>query len=74
MNKERQSTFKFSDFFKLINQIHPKYWQLIVGILLGFISTGASLFVPQLAQRLINNFRHVSPSLIILTAISFLGG
>lgn len=30
MNKDKQSTFKFSDFFKLINQIHPKYWQLIV--------------------------------------------
>lgn len=74
MNKERQSTFKFSDFFKLINQIHPKYWQLIVGILLGFISTGVSLFVPQLAQRLINNFRHISTSLIILTAIIFIGG
>lgn len=74
MNKDKQSTFKFSDFFKLINQIHPKYWQLIVGILLGFISTGASLFVPQLAQRLINNFRHVSTSLIILTVIIFIGG
>ncbi|GAA0039287.1 hypothetical protein [Lactobacillus amylovorus] len=46
----KQNNFSFKDFFSLINQIHPKYWQLVVGIILGFISTGASLFVPQLAQ------------------------
>ena len=46
----KQNNFSFKDFFGLINQIHPKYWQLVVGIILGFISTGAILFVPQLAQ------------------------
>lgn len=70
----KQNNFSFKDFFSLINQIHPKYWQLIVGIILGFISTGASLFVPQLAQRLINNFKHISTNLVIITAIIFIGG
>lgn len=38
----KQNNFSFKDFFSLINQIHPKYWQLVVGIILGFISTGAA--------------------------------
>jgi ATP-binding cassette subfamily B protein AbcA/BmrA len=45
-----------------------------VGILLGFISTGANLFVPQLAQKLINNFKSVSPTLAILTVVIFIAG
>ena len=45
-----------------------------MGIILGFISTGASLFVPQLAQRLINNFKHISTNLVAITAIIFIGG
>lgn len=70
----KQNNFSFKDFFSLINQIHPKYWQLVVGIILGFISTGASLFVPQLAQWLINNFKHISTNLVAITAIIFIGG
>lgn len=70
----KQNNFSLKDFFSLINQIYPKYWQLIVGIILGFISTGASLFVPQLAQRLINNFKHISTNLMAITAIIFIGG
>ena len=70
----KQNNFSFKDFFSLINQIHPKYWQLIVGVILGFISTGASLFVPQLAQRLINNFKHISTNLVVITGIIFIGG
>lgn len=50
----KQNNFSFKDCFGLINQIHPKYWQLVVVIILGFISTGASLFVPQLAQIILN--------------------
>jgi len=45
-----------------------------VGILLGFISTGANLFVPQLAQKLINNFKSISPTLAILTVVIFIAG
>ena len=70
----KQNNFSLKDFFSLINQIYPKYWQLVVGIILGFISTGASLFVPQLAQRLINNFKHISTNLMAITAIIFIGG
>lgn len=42
-------SFSFQDFFKLINQVHPKYWQLVVGTLAGLIATGANLIVPQFA-------------------------
>lgn len=45
-----------------------------MGILLGFISTGANLFVPQLAQKLINNFKSISPTLAILTVVVFIAG
>lgn len=45
-----------------------------MGILLGFISAGANLFVPQLAQKLINNFKSISPTLAILTVVIFIAG
>ncbi len=67
-------SFSFQDFFKLINQVHPKYWQLIVGILAGLIATGANLIVPQFAQRIINNFKHLNINLVIITGIVFFGG
>ncbi|AWD61386.1 ABC transporter permease [Limosilactobacillus reuteri] len=71
MNKNK---FSFQSFFSLINQLHPQYIKLFVGILLGFISTGANLFVPQLAQKLINNFKSISPTLAILTVVIFIAG
>lgn len=67
-------SFSFQDFFKLINRVHPKYWQLIVGILAGLIATGANLIVPQFAQRIINNFKHLNINLVIITGIVFFGG
>lgn len=69
-----KSRFNFHQFFRLINRLKPQYSRLIAGILLGFVSTGANLFVPQLAQRLINDFRQISPTLVIVTAIIFVGG
>ena len=69
-----RNNFSFSDFFKLINQVHPKYWQLIVGILAGLIGTGANLIVPQFAQRLINGFKHLNINLVVLTGVVFVGG
>ena len=45
-----------------------------MGILLGFISTGANLFVPQLAQKLINNFKSIGLTLAILTVVIFIAG
>lgn len=66
--------FNFREFFGLINHLHPKYGRLVVGVLLGFISTAANLFVPQLAQRLINNFRSIGPTLAILTVVIFIAG
>ncbi|MBP2057533.1 ABC-type multidrug transport system fused ATPase/permease subunit [Lactobacillus colini] len=66
--------FSFVDFFKLINQTHPHYWQLIVGILLGLISTVANLLVPQLAQKIINSFKNLNPTIITITITVFIGG
>ncbi|MBB1095944.1 ABC transporter ATP-binding protein/permease [Limosilactobacillus agrestis] len=69
-----RNKFSFRSFFSLINQLHPHYIKLFTGILLGFISTGANLFVPQLAQKLINNFKSISPTLAILTVVIFIAG
>lgn len=69
-----QNKFSFKDFFKLINRVQPKYWQLIIGVAAGLIGTIANLIVPQLAQRLINNFKDLSPNIIILTIVVFVGG
>ncbi|MBM6811965.1 ABC transporter ATP-binding protein [Limosilactobacillus reuteri] len=69
-----RNKFSFRSFFSLINQLHPQYIKLFVGILLGFISTGANLFVPQLAQKLINNFKSISLTLAILTVVIFIAG
>lgn len=74
MNNTKNEKFQFSDFFQLINQAHPRYWQLILGVVLGLISTMANLFVPQLAQRLINSFKNLNPTLITITIIVFVGG
>ena len=72
--ESKRKQFKFTSFFGLVNQIHPHYWQLVVGVLLGLISMTANLIVPQLAQKLINNFKHVSSGLIALTVAMFVGG
>ena len=48
--------FKVKDFAKLITTLKPKYWQLAIGVVLGLAATGAQLFVPQLAQSLIDGF------------------
>ena len=69
-----QNGFSFSDFFKLINRVKPRYWQLIVGIITGLIATGANLIVPQFAQRIINNFKNLNMNLVIITAVIFFGG
>lgn len=68
-----KNSFSFKDFFELINRVHPKYWQLVVGILAGLVATTANLVVPQLAQKLINSFKHLNANLVILTAVILFG-
>lgn len=72
--KTDRQKFSLKDFFGLINKLHPHYSRLVIGILLGLVGTGANLFVPQLAQRLINNFKSLNPQLIILALFVFIGG
>lgn len=71
--KRGKNKFKFSSFFKFINQLHPHYSKLVIGILFGFIATATNLVVPQMAQKLINGFKNLSPSLIMITIAVFLG-
>lgn len=70
----RRKKINLRKFFGLINRLHPQYLKLLVGIILGFISTGANLFVPQLAQKLINNFRNINLTLVTLTVFIFIAG
>lgn len=74
MDRRTKTKFSIKDFFSLVNKLHPHYSRLIIGVLLGLLGTGANLFVPQLAQRLINNFKSLKPQLIILAVIVFVGG
>lgn len=58
--------FSFKDFLNLIKQTKPKYWQLIVGLLLGLVATGVQLAVPSYAKDLINSFSHgMNPYLMV---------
>ena len=72
MNKK--ATFKFKDFFKLINTIKPKYWQLVLGTFLGSLGTLSGLIVPKMTGKLINTFRHISPTLVIGMIVLVIGG
>lgn len=71
MNKK--ATFKFKDFFKLINTIKPKYWQLVLGTFLGSLGTLSGLIVPKMTGKLINTFRHISPTLVIGMIVLVIG-
>lgn len=67
--------FNFQSFFQLINQVHPKYWQFIVGIIVGLIATGINLWVPKMAQKLINTYNgHLDKHLVMATIVLFIAG
>ena len=58
--------FSFKDFLNLIKQTKPKYWQLVVGLLLGLVATGVQLAVPSYAKDLINSFSYgMNPYLMV---------
>ena len=51
---------------KLISTIHPHYWQLGLGLLLGLVATAGQLIVPTIAKSLINALGHaVNMNLVI---------
>lgn len=58
MQKHQATKFNFKSFIQLINQIHPRYWQLICGFLLGVLATGMQLAVPMFAKTIINSIGH----------------
>ncbi|CCI84749.1 multidrug resistance ABC transporter ATP binding protein [Lactobacillus pasteurii DSM 23907 = CRBIP 24.76] len=70
----KKTTFKFKDFFRLLDQVHPKYWQLVVGTLLGSLGTLSGLIVPKMTGNLINTFRHISPGLVIGMIVLIVAG
>ena len=55
-NDFKREKFKMKDFIGLINIAHPKYFMLVAGVLVGVLGTIIQLFVPKVAQSLINNF------------------
>ncbi|MDN6104511.1 MAG: ABC transporter ATP-binding protein/permease, partial [Lacticaseibacillus paracasei] len=75
--EKRQSTpkkFDFRSFMKLISTIHPHYWQLGLGLLLGLVATAGQLIVPTIAKSLINALGHaVNMNLVIGVVGLFIG-
>ncbi|KRK60689.1 hypothetical protein FC31_GL000721 [Limosilactobacillus antri DSM 16041] len=70
-----QGRFNFRSFFKLINQVQPKYWQFIVGIIIGLVATGINLWVPKMAQKLINSYNgQLDKQLVAETIVLFIAG
>ena len=76
-DEKRQSTpkkFDFRSFMKLISTIHPHYWQLGLGLLLGLVATAGQLIVPTIAKSLINALGHaVNMNLVIGVVGLFIG-
>lgn len=59
---------------KLISTIHPHYWQLGLGLLLGLVATAGQLIVPTIAKSLINALGHaVNMNLVIGVVALFIG-
>lgn len=48
--------FSFKQFSKLIQSTRPKYYLLVIGILLLAASSSVQVYVPKLASSLVNNF------------------
>ena len=64
--------FSFKSFLGLINQAKPKYVYLIIGILFASISSAITVYVPKLAQSLINQFSQgIDYALLIKVVILF---
>ena len=62
--RDPRGGFNFKNFAKLIAGVQSRYWQLIIGLLLGLVSTGFQLVVPQFASGLINQLgKHFNPAL-----------
>ncbi|WP_395317994.1 ABC transporter ATP-binding protein [Fructilactobacillus frigidiflavus] len=62
---KKHDNFNFKSFITLIRQTKPQYWQLWIGLGLGLMATLVQLFVPKVAQSMVNNFsKGVSGTLI----------
>lgn len=73
-NSDQKSRFNFHSFYYLINSVHPHYWRLVLGVFLGLVATAANLIVPQLARDFINNFKHITPTIVTLLIVLFISG
>lgn len=77
MNPEKRrgdaTKFKFKTFWHLINQAKPQYLLLVIGVLLASISSAITVYVPKVAQTLINQFSHgIDYSLLIKVVALFM--
>ncbi|WP_288761395.1 ABC transporter ATP-binding protein [uncultured Lacticaseibacillus sp.] len=61
--------FSMRNFLALISRIHPKYWQLGVGLALGLVATVFQLLVPHFAQTLINQLGHHVDTVFVVGVI-----
>ncbi|WP_297817646.1 ABC transporter ATP-binding protein [uncultured Lactobacillus sp.] len=73
-NSDQKTKFNFHSFVYLINSVHPHYWRLVLGIFLGIIATAANLIVPQLAKDFVNDFNHITATLVTLLIVLFISG
>lgn len=60
---------------QLIRRVKPRYWQLVVGLILGLSSTMMQLLVPHFSQTLINQLgHHVNTILVVGVILLFVFG
>lgn len=72
-HSNKPQKFNLKTFLTLINRIHPRYWQLIAGFLLGVLATAMQLAVPGIAKGIINSIgHHMNTTLIVGVVLLFL--
>lgn len=69
---KNNTKFNFKTFIGLINRIHPRYWQLLLGFFLGVVATAMQLMVPGIAKGIINSIGHsMDVGLIVAVILLF---
>lgn len=69
---KNNTKFNFKTFMGLINRIHPRYWQLLLGFFLGVVATAMQLMVPGIAKGIINSIGHsMDVGLIVAVILLF---
>lgn len=67
-----KNKFKLKDFLKLINESNTKKMIFVLGLFLSLLTTGSSLFLPQLTRGLIDSAELAKIDRTMLSALLFL--